>query len=131
MLYNVCHSVFLHYSTTYDVFLLADKVDSNVEASLVVQALRINTLSKLTFSDSIAFDALLRDVFPGVPFKDIEYETLREKLKEVCAESNLVANDIQVGGRRPPKLQSMRIRVAQLRASKKITIRCYCYNLKN
>jgi hypothetical protein len=72
------------------------KVSHSDEARLVVQALRINTLSKLTFSDSIAFDALVKDVFPGVPFKDIEYETLREKLKEVCAESNLIVNEIQV-----------------------------------
>ena len=43
----------------------AEKVDQNTEAKLVVQALRINTMSKLTFSDSMRFDALLRDVFPG------------------------------------------------------------------
>ena len=48
------------------VFLCnAEKVDQNTEAKLVVQALRINTMSKLTFSDSMRFDALLRDVFPG------------------------------------------------------------------
>lgn len=76
--------------------LYAGQVESSDEARLVVQALRINTLSKLTFSDSIAFDALVKDVFPGVPFKDIEYETLREKLKEVCAENNLMANEVQV-----------------------------------
>ncbi len=43
----------------------AEKIDQNTEAKLVVQALRINTMSKLTFSDSMRFDALLRDVFPG------------------------------------------------------------------
>ena len=35
-----------------------EKVDQNTEAKLVVQALRINTMSKLTFSDSMRFDAL-------------------------------------------------------------------------
>ena len=59
------------------------------EAKLVVQSLRINTLSKLTFSDSARFDGLLRDVFPGVEFKDIEYETLAEAIRVVCKESNL------------------------------------------
>ncbi len=45
-----------------------EKVDANTEAKLVVQALRINTLSKLTFSDSMRFDALLKDIFPGMWF---------------------------------------------------------------
>ena len=30
------------------------------------QAIRVNTLSKLTFDDAIRFLALLGDVFPGV-----------------------------------------------------------------
>lgn len=62
----------------------------------MVQALRINTLSKLTFSDSIRFDALVKDVFPGIEFKDIEYETLAEAIRQVCKETNLVVNEIQV-----------------------------------
>ena len=62
-----------------------------------MQALRINTLSKLTFSDSIRFDALLKDVFQSVQFKDIEYENLAKAIREVCTESSLVVNEIQVG----------------------------------
>ena len=77
-------------------FSVPGKVDDGLEAKLVVQALRINTLSKLTYSDSERFDALLRDVFPGVEFRDIEYETLREALKEVCAECHLGIIDSQV-----------------------------------
>ena len=53
-------------------FVLAAKVDSELEAKLVVQALRINTLSKLTFTDGSRFDSLVSDVFPGIDFKDIE-----------------------------------------------------------
>jgi len=33
-----------------------EKVDAGLEAKLVVQALRINTISKLTFSDCIRYD---------------------------------------------------------------------------
>ena len=66
------------------------------EAKLVVQSLRINTSSKLTFSDSNRFDGLLRDVFPGVEFKDIEYEALAESIRTVCKDSNLVVNEGQV-----------------------------------
>ena len=67
-----------------------------MEAKLVVQALRINTLSKLTFSDSARFDALVRDVLPGVEFKDIEYEQLAEAIRQVCQETNLVVNEVQI-----------------------------------
>ena len=62
----------------------------------MVQALRINTMSKLTFSDALSFNALLRDVFPGVEFKDIEYEDLAQAIREVCGENNLVVNENQV-----------------------------------
>ena len=72
------------------------KIDGNLEAKLVVQALRINTLSKLTFSDSARFDGLVQDVFPGIEFKDIEYETLGAAFREVCAENNLLVNENQV-----------------------------------
>ncbi|XP_067663541.1 cytoplasmic dynein 2 heavy chain 1-like isoform X1 [Haliotis asinina] len=72
------------------------KVDSTLETKLVVQALRINTLSKLTFSDSSRFDSLVRDVFPNVEFKDIEYEQLAEAIREICKELNLVINENQI-----------------------------------
>lgn len=75
---------------------LPGKVEVSAEAKIVVQAVRINTLSKLTFSDSIRFDALVRDIFPGVQFKDIEYESLGAAIKEVCKECNLLVNEGQV-----------------------------------
>ncbi|XP_033632471.1 cytoplasmic dynein 2 heavy chain 1-like isoform X2 [Asterias rubens] len=66
------------------------------ESKLVVQALRVNTLSKLTFSDSLRFDSLVKDVFPGVELKDIEYESLAQSLRDVCLESNLVIMETQI-----------------------------------
>lgn len=42
------------------------------------------------------FDALVRDVFPNIEFKDIEYETLAEAMRTVCKETNLVVNEMQV-----------------------------------
>jgi dynein heavy chain 2 len=71
-------------------------VDVTAESCLIVQALRLNTLSKLTFPDARLFDTLVRDVFPGVPFKDIEYEMLEASLKETCQEGNLAVIDAQV-----------------------------------
>ena len=64
---------------------------------MVVQALRLNTLSKLTFADSRHFDSLVRDVFPGVPFRDVEYVELETALREACGELNLVVIESQVG----------------------------------
>ena len=71
-------------------------VDPAVEYRLVVQALRLNTLSKLTFADSKRFDQLVQDVFPGVPFRDVEYAELESALREACLEQNLVIIDAQV-----------------------------------
>lgn len=59
------------------------------ESSLVVQALRLNTMSKLTFADSSRFDALVRDVFSGVNFTDVEDQILMHALEEVYKEARL------------------------------------------
>lgn len=64
----------------------------------MVQAMRLNTLSKLTFSDCKRFDALIKDVFPDISFKDVEYSTLREALKETMREMGLVESEVQVKG---------------------------------
>ncbi len=71
-------------------------VNAKVEARLVVQALRVNTLSKLTFADSKRFDALVRDIFPGVDFKGVEYAELADALRTSAQESNLMVMETQV-----------------------------------
>lgn len=70
-----------------------------MEARLVVQAVRVNTLSKLTFADSKRFDALVRDIFPGVDFKGVEYPELAEALRAAAQECNLMVMETQVGDR--------------------------------
>lgn len=72
------------------------EISSKFESQLVVQAARINTLSKLTFGDSKRFDGLLQDIFPGVELRDIEYESLRQALHEIFKEHHLLINDMQV-----------------------------------
>ncbi|UJR10563.1 hypothetical protein I4U23_014763 [Adineta vaga] len=72
------------------------EIDSKYESQLVVQAARINTLSKLTFGDSKRFDGLLQDIFPGIDLKDIEYENLRQALHEIYKEHHLLINDMQI-----------------------------------
>ena len=71
-------------------------VTPEMEVRIIVQVLRLNTLSKLTYSDSQRFDALVQDVFPGVEFSDVEYERLEAALREASRESSLVVIDRQV-----------------------------------
>nr|XP_023648221.1 cytoplasmic dynein 2 heavy chain 1 isoform X1 [Paramormyrops kingsleyae]XP_023648222.1 cytoplasmic dynein 2 heavy chain 1 isoform X1 [Paramormyrops kingsleyae] len=66
------------------------------ESHVVVQALRLNTLSKLTFADSVRFDALVRDVFPGVDFRDVDHEALSAALQAVLEEARLEVIPSQV-----------------------------------
>jgi dynein heavy chain 2 len=49
-------------------------VTPDVESELLIKALRINTLSKLTFVDMNKFVVLIKDVFPGISVKDIVYQ---------------------------------------------------------
>ncbi|KAM3616881.1 uncharacterized protein V6R79_025341 [Siganus canaliculatus] len=63
--------------------------DKIQESSLVVQALRLNTMSKLTFADSSRFDALVKDVFSGISFTDVEDQLLMHALEEVYKEARL------------------------------------------
>nr|DBA32514.1 TPA: hypothetical protein GDO54_000298 [Pyxicephalus adspersus] len=64
------------------------KININ-ESHIVVQALRLNTMSKLTFADCSRCDALIKDVFPGIDFKDVEYLELNAALQQVFEEANL------------------------------------------
>ncbi|KAF4008811.1 hypothetical protein G4228_000485 [Cervus hanglu yarkandensis] len=73
-------------------------VKQNVnESHIVVQALRLNTMSKFTFADCTRFDALIKDVFPGIDFKAVEYDELSAALKQVFEEANyeIIPNQIK------------------------------------
>ncbi|KAF2362508.1 ATPase dynein-related AAA domain [Trinorchestia longiramus] len=72
-----------------------EEVTAEIEAELVVQALRLNTLSKLTFADSVRFDELVYDVFTNVPFRGVGFESLAEVIKETFSENSLVPNERQ------------------------------------
>ncbi|TRY75069.1 hypothetical protein TCAL_08574 [Tigriopus californicus] len=71
-------------------------IDSKTEAEIVVQALRLNTLSKLTFTDSVRFDDLVKDVFPGITFNTTGYEQLQDGLRESCTELGFNINENQI-----------------------------------
>ena len=66
------------------------------EADIVVRALRLNTLSKLTFGDSIRFDTLVKDVFPNVTFSNEGYEELKVELRKSFTTLGYIINENQV-----------------------------------
>ena len=74
----------------------AIQIDNSKEMEIIVKAARFNTMSKLTFSDSKRFDALLRDIFPNVRITEFEYEELKKALAEVFSEHKLIFNNIQL-----------------------------------
>ncbi|KAJ3088912.1 Cytoplasmic dynein 2 heavy chain 1 [Quaeritorhiza haematococci] len=65
-------------------------VSQQREYAIAVKALRVNTLSKLTFTDSERFNALIKDIFPNVPHEEISYDQLAEAVKATYAEMNLL-----------------------------------------
>ena len=71
-------------------------VNPETEVKIAVQALRLNTHSKLTFADSKRFDSLIQDVFPDVTFQDVKHEDLEQALRDACKETNLVVIESQV-----------------------------------
>jgi dynein heavy chain 2 len=73
-----------------------NQIDISKETELIVKAARFNTMSKLTFSDSKRFDALLKDIFPNVKITDFEYDELKKALTQVFAEHKLIFNNIQL-----------------------------------
>lgn len=66
------------------------------EMSLVVQVLRLNTLSKLTFSDSTQFDLLIQDIFTDITFLSSGYETFVKNIRESYEDLELVYSARQV-----------------------------------
>ena len=59
------------------------EVTAETENEILIKAVRVNTLSKLTFSDTHKFLALIGDVFPGVTSADITGGELEAAIKEV------------------------------------------------
>jgi dynein heavy chain 2 len=54
--------------------------DYSAESRALVQALRINTLSKLTWADSKRFNALCEDIWPGLEATDVSYAELEASI---------------------------------------------------
>ena len=69
-----------------------------LEEQVLIRALRINTLSKLTHNDTSAFNALVGDVFPGAKVSDVSYAELEAAVEAVLTEEKLEILPLQVKG---------------------------------
>lgn len=67
-----------------------------IELQLVVKSLWMDTLSKLTYSDSLKFKALISDIFPSINFENTGHETLIAALEESFNDLGLQINNRQV-----------------------------------
>ena len=72
------------------------KSTTQTESEIVVNSLRVNIISRLTFFDNIKFDEILRDTFPGVEFNNAGYEQLEEALRNSFGDLGLEISEIQV-----------------------------------
>lgn len=61
------------------------KVTPDLEYEILIKAVRVNTLSKLTYQDTSKFLALIGDIFPGVKSADISGGELEEAIVSVSA----------------------------------------------
>ena len=61
-------------------------ISKKMEFEILIKAVRVNTLSKLTFADTAKFLALINDVFPGADSGDMAGGDLEAAMREVCAD---------------------------------------------
>eukprot|EP00727_Mastigamoeba_balamuthi_P008592 m51a1_g4355 putative cytoplasmic dynein 2 heavy chain 1 (4311) ;mRNA; f:228679-242475 len=71
-------------------------VDKSREAEIVVQALRVNTLSKLIHSDCERFSALIKDLFPTTECNDVADDDLAAAVKVVLDKAKMSVLDSQM-----------------------------------
>ncbi|KAK0416096.1 hypothetical protein QR680_012296 [Steinernema hermaphroditum] len=75
--------------------LLARNRDAN-QVDIVVQALTLNTLSKLTFADAKRFQELVKDVFPECSNQSAEFVELQAALEKTADEMGLAVGKQQM-----------------------------------
>ena len=59
------------------------------EAQIFIKAMRVNTMSKLTYNDTIKYEALQADMFPKISSADIDYAELDEAITATIQEMKL------------------------------------------
>jgi len=63
---------------------------------VLIKSIRINTMSKLTYSDAKKYEALQTDMFPSIKSEDIVYEQLTEAIRKALEELKLIEIEGQI-----------------------------------
>ncbi|KAL3266579.1 hypothetical protein HHI36_010743 [Cryptolaemus montrouzieri] len=71
-------------------------LDSSTEMSIVMNVLRSDTMCKLTFSDSIKFNNIVKQIFKDVEPQNIQNEKLIKAIEDSFEELGLIANKKQL-----------------------------------
>ncbi|KRX18927.1 Cytoplasmic dynein 2 heavy chain 1 [Trichinella nelsoni] len=82
---NTCGNLLRQNLTT----LKSETSTEELEMITTVHALRINTQSKLTYSDSIIFEDIIRDAFPGVKPKEIQRDELKDSVEHAASKMDV------------------------------------------
>jgi len=72
------------------------KLTYETEALLLIKSIRVNTISKLTYTDSRKYEFLQADMFPGIKSEDIAYEQLNTAITEAITDLKLQYIEKQV-----------------------------------
>lgn len=59
------------------------------ESEIIIKALSVNTISKLTSDDASVFEGILSDIFPNIVAPSINYSDLEKAIKDVLTEKHL------------------------------------------
>ena len=71
-------------------------INTNREGVILIKAIRINTLPKLTYADLQKFLLLVNDIFIGTSAEDIKYEDLEQAIRKTLEEQKLEYSENQV-----------------------------------
>jgi dynein heavy chain 2 len=71
------------------------RISEEREAVILIKAIRINTLPKLTYPDLKHFIPLVADIFQGASIEDIQYQELEAALRQALEEAHLAHSDSQ------------------------------------
>jgi dynein heavy chain 2 len=72
------------------------EISQQSEISIIIGALRVNTLSKLTFADAVRFNGLINDVFPNAAVEEVDYKQLETAIRASIEELKLELVEKQV-----------------------------------
>lgn len=75
----------------------ANNISKVEELGIVVSTLRMDIISKLTFSDTIKFNAIIGNIFKDISIENMDNDVLKKALIECYSELKLIVNERQVG----------------------------------